>query len=394
MGSYAELKIGSCVVGDWKSHVGLEPLLMFAAEDLVLGSEADEDGESRDTFSFVTTVAQARRRLDERGVTLQLCRQLYDDFRSDLLWRWDPASGEDHYEPNDVSFEAYQDILARQLATRAYPPLRAEGEAPGDDTEDKISREDFFEDDFYRYFSDAAFCLNLRLFLEVADSGIEVALDLTELVHAGYLHQTRVAELYGDFLQLMVRRINLDYRIYGFVIDEDPRLRMRLRQRIEVLSENDLIRLILIPLLSRMGFDRLRRVDFHGPGEFGSDILPFRYRTPLGTLEYYALQAKAVPIHGSSAQAGNAAEIVSQATQALTVSFVDDLDNERKRLDKFIVATNKRISASARQFIENAVEGRRSLLFIDVDRLVDLLLEHRLAQYVLFSDFDAPSAIV
>ena len=48
------------------------------------------------------------------------------------------------------------------------------------------------------------------------------------------------------------------------------------------------------------------------------------------------------------------------------MSFVDDLDNERKRLDKFIIATNKSISATARQFIENAIEGRRSLLFVDV----------------------------
>ncbi len=386
MGSYAQLTIGSCTVVDWKSHVGLEPLLMFSSEDLVVGSNETEAGETFQTFKFATNVAAARRRIDERGVTVALCQELYGEFRSDLLWRFDPESGEDTFEPNDVSFEAYRSVLSRQLATRTYRPLPNEGEAQGDPIEGKINREDFFDETLYTYFADAALCLDLRLMLEAAHPDDTVTLDLTDLVLSGYLDAERISELYDDFFRLMLRRITLDYRIYGFVIDEDPRLRIRLRERIEGLGEDELIRYILLPLLERMGFERLRRVDFHGPGEFGSDILPFRFRTPLGTLEYYAVQAKAMPIHGSSSHRGNAAEIVSQATQALAVSFVDDLDNERKRLDKFIVATNKNISASARHFIESTIEGRRSLLFMDVDRLIDLLVEHRLAQYVLFSD--------
>ena len=244
----------------------LSRFLMFSADDLVVGSETDDDGEAYETYRFVTTVAHARRRLEERGVTLQLCRDLYEQF----------------YEPNEASFESYKSALARRFATREHLPLSGE-----------------LDDEFYRPFPDADFCLDLRLILDVADPNDAVVLDLTELLHDGCLDRERVSELYSDFFALMVRRINLDYRIYGFVIDQDPRLRIRLRERIEVLSEDDLIRFILLPLLARMGFDRLRRVDFHGPGEFGSDILPFRYRTPLGTIEYYALQAKVVPIHGS-----------------------------------------------------------------------------------------------
>jgi hypothetical protein len=59
-----------------------------------------------------------------------------------------------------------------------------------------------------------------------------------------------------------------------------------------------------------MRYERVRKVSFHGPSEFGSDILPFWYVTPLGTTEYYAVQAKATTIHGTSAKQGNAAEIV------------------------------------------------------------------------------------
>jgi hypothetical protein len=132
----------------------------------------------------------------------------------------------------------------------------------------------------------------------------------------------------------------------------------------------------------------VERVAAHGPGELGADVLPFRHATPLGTLEYYGLQAKAVRIHGSSAKPGNAAEIVNQATKAFKTSFVDALDNERKRIDKFAVATKRHITTEARRIIEEAAEdaGRKAVFFLDVDCLVELVGQHDLVRCGLFSD--------
>jgi hypothetical protein len=138
-----------------------------------------------------------------------------------------------------------------------------------------------------------------------------------------------------------------------------------------------------------MGFEGLRTVTYHGPGEFGADITPFRFSTVLGTLEYYAVQAKAVRIHLTSAKGGNAAEVLSQATQAFAVAFMDDLDNERKRIDKFVIATNHSITPSARQFIENALESRRELVFLDLDAILALVKKHGLLHYLLFSDLES-----
>lgn len=389
MGSYGSLRIGSCTVGDWKSYVSIEPILMFSPEELLIGTESDDEGEVHATYCFRTNVAAARRRLDERGVTIDLCRQLFAEYRTDLLYKkWDPSTGQALYEPNEVTFEEYRTVLAKHLNSRVHRAFPNEDEDAEDGTVAKVSSEGFFAEEFFHYFPDAAFCLDLRVLLEGAASEVLVELDLTELVHGGYIDEQMVPKLYDHFFELMIRRIRLDYKIYGFVIEEDPRLRIRLRQLVEALPEDKLIKFILLPLLVRMGFERLRKVEFHGPGEFGADVLPFRHRTPLGTLEYYALQAKAVSIHGSSSQRGNAAEILNQATQALAVSFVDDLDNTRKRLDKFIVATNKTISASARHFIEEAIEGHRKLLLLNLDRLVELILEHRLSHYVLFSEWE------
>jgi hypothetical protein len=94
-----------------------------------------------------------------------------------------------------------------------------------------------------------------------------------------------------------------------------------------------------------------------------------------------------VAIHGSASRPANAAELISQATKAFSVAFVDDLDNERKRIDKFVIATNKGITADARRFIEDAIQARRQVVFLDLDRIVELIREHHLTDYILFADW-------
>ena len=141
-----------------------------------------------------------------------------------------------------------------------------------------------------------------------------------------------------------------------------------------------------MPLLRRMGFEGLRKVEFHGREEFGRDVMPFRQSTAFGTFEYAAVQTKAAKVHGTSSRPGNAAEIISQAQQALRVSFIDEFDNERKRIDKFVVVASAAITPSARRHIEESFEGNRQLVLIDLDRLVALIRNHRLHHYVLFAD--------
>jgi hypothetical protein len=402
VGSYAALTIGDFELATWKSFVTFEPLLPFSPGDYQSGTIVDEDGNKWPKYSFSTSVRKARERLDERGVTLSLCRRLYTEFRSDYLSNFSLKPGtqkyEHTYEENTLDFDGYYSTLGkifRSRKTRWFPAIDiAHPDIPQAEPRDLalISREDFFCDDLQQYFSDAVVCLELRLFLEIADPDQKVELDFSDLVDGGYLDKADLPGLFGRFFDLMLRRIALDYEIYGFVLKEDPRVDTRLRQKLEMVTEDQLIDGVLLPLFSRMGFERLRRVGFHGPNEFGSDILPFRRRTPIGTHEYYALQAKAVPIHGTSSRKGNAAEVLSQATQALAVTFVDDLDNERKRVDKFVVACSKGISSAARRVIEDAIESKRAVAFLDQGALIDLIKENLLVQHVLFTDFDQEKA--
>ena len=390
MGSWGSITFGAYGRGDFKSQIPLETLLLFTQDDLVIEEESEDDRPRR-KYSFVTDAATARRRLDSRGLDLDLCRWLYDQFRSDWVWRIDPTDGKSEYIENTLTFDRYLDVM------RAVNRHQADGadtaaETAVDDDEDAdleiLSGIGFFHSDVERYYDDILGCMYYRCLLEVIPDETPVVLEFSALVGGGYISEDNIEGIFDYFMRLVLGRIELDYLIYGFVIEEDPHIDARLRDRLMELNEDQFLDHVLRPLLKKMGYEGVKTLHFHGPSEFGSDILPFRYTTPLGTVEYYAVQAKAVAIHGKSSKSGNAAELISQATQAFAVSFVDELDNERKHIDKFIIATNKKITADARRFIEEAVEGKRRIVFLDTDRIVALVKEHGLLRYLLFSDLE------
>src|SRR5262249_46634370 len=116
MGSYAILTIGKHHFGDWKSHIPLEPLLAFVQQDLEFKKRKHGGEVIYSVCRFRTTVEQARQRLDQRGITMAFCRKLFEEFRSTLLWNFNPATGEDHYEPNDLDFNTYCSGMKKLLS--------------------------------------------------------------------------------------------------------------------------------------------------------------------------------------------------------------------------------------------------------------------------------------
>lgn len=386
MGSYATLTFGHFSLEEWKSYVPLEPLILFTQEDYREESpETDEEGLL--THKFVVSASTAKRRANARGLTLAACRRLFDEFRADSFWHFSSKTGREWQTPNNVTFEQY--LSACRHMFKKYDNWRVLGQVGKVNKKIKqIFNEELFSDDTEYYFQDAHSCILMRAFLEIVPPDCEIVLDISDLVWGEFLDLDGIPRVYDYFKETILLRIGLDYQLYGFVLEDDPNVDRRLYSIISELSEDQFIEHVLLPLFGKMGFQRLRKVKFHGPNEFGSDILPFRYATPLGTIEYYALQAKAVRIHGKSAKEGNAGELISQATQAFNIAFVDDLDNERKRIDKFVIATSKEVTPDARFAIESGVEGKRQVVFLDVDRIVALVKQHRLTQYLLFTPFE------
>lgn len=386
MGSYATLSFGHFRLEEWKSRVPLEPLILFTQEDY-REEPRGVDEDDLTTHKFTILASTARHRADARGLTLAACRRLFDEFRTDAFWHFSLKTGREWQTPNNVTFDQY--LSACRHMFKKYDNWYVLGQVGKVNKKIKrIFSEELFRDETEYYFQDAHFSILMRSFLEIVPPDCEIVLDISDLVWGGYLDLDGIPRVYDYFIETVLQRIGLDYQLYGFLLEDDPNVERRLNAIISKLSEDQFIDHVLLPLLDKIGCQRLRKVEFHGPNEFGSDILPFRYVTQLGTTEYYALQAKAVRIHGKSVKEGNAGELISQATQAFNIAFVDDLDNERKRIDKFIIATNKVITPDARQIIESAVEGKRQIVFLDVHKIVALVKQHRLAQYLLFTPLE------
>lgn len=390
MGSYATLTYGHFSMGEWKSHVPLSPLMLFTQEDYCEEpheTATNDEDEPLKSHKFVSTALSARQRCDSRGLTIATCERLFEEFKADAFWRYNSKTGREWQTQNRTTFTQYLSACKKVFKSHSNWYLLERDNSLSKRLR-TIFSEEFFGDDVEYYFEDVYFHILLRAFLEIVPKTCTITLDISDLIWGQYLTVDGVPRVYDVFMETMLQRVRLNYELYGFVLEEDPSVERRLRERLSALSEDQFIEHVLLPLLDKMGFQRVRKVSFHGRNEFGSDILPFRYVTPLGTLEYYAVQAKAVPIHGTSARSGNAGELLSQTTQAFSVAFFDDLDNERKRIDKFIIATNQEITPDARHVIESGTEGERRIVFVDIDRIVVLVKQHGLVQYLLFTPLE------
>jgi len=386
LSSEAYFHVGHFCAGSWR-YVPYELLLLFAPKDLRCGKRTPA-GENT-VCALCASASTARQRLDDCGITLGLCRRLYEELAQVPLQPFGAygvdlnafAAGVPFEEYSEQLFELWRtnrslleflcseresDAGVRQMAGAAFCS-RDDGEGLGP-------------------FSEAQTLIFLRTLLEKLPTRTQVELDLTEIVLGYELGPEWATELLTNCRQFLARKIAVEYQLYGFVLKKDPQVSARLRAKIAKMTENAFIDRVLLPLLTKCGFERLQRVTFHGSREFGRDILPFRQRTAFGTYDYLALQAKSTRIHGKSKASGNVSELIRQATAAFSVSFVDGLDNERKRIDKFIVANNQEITPDARRILEDAFEGDRRFHFLDLGTVVDLVCEKDLVAFVLFAE--------
>ncbi|MDY6868439.1 MAG: hypothetical protein SVT56_11155, partial [Chloroflexota bacterium] len=81
----------------------LESWLMFTKDDFQIVIEYDEEGVDYDLYKFITTVKQAKHRLDTKGITIGFCKELYEEFRTSILYRdYDLEKRKSNYIPNEI----------------------------------------------------------------------------------------------------------------------------------------------------------------------------------------------------------------------------------------------------------------------------------------------------
>jgi len=230
--------------------------------------------------------------------------------------------------------------------------------------------EDLDED--FRY-SPIGHLFLVRLLCEYLDPQTEIILDPSEILQACDYDSSKVDihdKLLTDFADEL--EINsLFSQLLVFSPDD-----MTLLSILHELGESDLINHVLVPVLDAMGFRPVMPTKFHGPGELGKDIAPFFKENEFGFREYYAIQAKTVKIHARAGKKGNVNEVMDQARTALSTAFFDPTDNSRKKIDHLLIVTSQSITRDARLQIEETIEKKREIMFVDDNMLVKLLKQH------------------
>jgi hypothetical protein len=145
MGSYTTLTFGHFTVGEWKSYVPLEPLLLFTQEDLHEEPQKTEDGYEYTSRKFIVSASVAKHRLDSRGFGLAACRRLFDEFRSNFLRYYVISTGEEICLSNEIDFDQYLVALEHLFRSHDHCFFDANSEEVDNPALRLIFREDFFD---------------------------------------------------------------------------------------------------------------------------------------------------------------------------------------------------------------------------------------------------------
>lgn len=134
------------------------------------------------------------------------------------------------------------------------------------------------------------------------------------------------------------------------------------------LSENTFISDVVIPLMGNLGYS-LVRINDHGPGEAGKDIIFQKPSVVLNTPEYVSIQAKAQPINTS-----NINPICQSLLTAYKVPFQGLIPGEMHRPNTVLLMSARRASNDAITQSGHLVEGNQNIRFLFQEHICDLMI--------------------
>jgi hypothetical protein len=160
--------------------------------------------------------------------------------------------------------------------------------------------------------------------------------------------------------------------------------RESIKLKIQTLSENELINIVLVPILCAQGFRGVKPVSFHGPAESGGDFHPFYKIDEFGKIIYYSAQAKAIKIHATAAkQEGNVNRLINQVDELFRTSFKSFNDNTERKITRAFVFSSQNIAPDARNQLFFAFENRQTISLVEIDDIVTAVLENDLSDQIL-----------
>lgn len=143
---------------------------------------------------------------------------------------------------------------------------------------------------------------------------------------------------------------------------------------LQSISEQELCELVLLPLLTAIGFSDIRYT--HGILEYGKDIVCSKL-DPIDGHKYISFAVKSKALDGSVSSSRSVREVYYQLKQSLTEPFVNPFDGREIKLDQAYLLTPFSISQLCiRSIKEEMREQSAAISFIDGPKLLDLLRQY------------------
>jgi len=147
--------------------------------------------------------------------------------------------------------------------------------------------------------------------------------------------------------------------------------------KLDSLGEDQVIEKVVIPLLWKLGYQNVRRVEHHGPGEAGVDIGPFYRKNVLGFSEFFVAQVKAKGIHAVAKKSdGNVNEVIRQIEEALRTPR--ECQGQEVRINGVYLICSKEITPDAKAQLTHAFRERPNVMFIDRSYLIELIVRNNI----------------
>ncbi|NOZ34090.1 MAG: hypothetical protein GXO80_02195 [Chlorobi bacterium] len=131
--------------------------------------------------------------------------------------------------------------------------------------------------------------------------------------------------------------------------------RQIIKSYLESLSEDDFIEEVIIPFYSKNGYI-LYRINTHGPGEHGKDIIFYRNISIFYDQEFIAVQAKAEKI-----TAQNVTQYSNQLIRALRVPFPTKTGSEKRYANYVILMNSKTHTNDANFEFPYLIDGKNNI---------------------------------
>ncbi|MCD4676221.1 MAG: hypothetical protein K8S18_09550 [Desulfobacula sp.] len=144
--------------------------------------------------------------------------------------------------------------------------------------------------------------------------------------------------------------------------------RQLIKDFLENLSEDDFIDKVIIPLFSMNGYI-LYRLNSHGPGEHGKDIIFYRNVPLFFDHEYVVVQAKAEKVTAS-----NVAKHSNQLIRALRVPFSTKTGAGERQANYVIFINSKAHTNDANFEFPYLIDGKNNIKILSQENVVELII--------------------